>query len=238
MSPHPLRWTLVTVALAGLAALGSPADGPKSTSAPPDAAFFDSKIRPVLTATCVKCHGDKKIRGGLRLVSRAALLEGGDHGPAVVPNSPEKSLLIQALRHTHPDVKMPPNQRLPDSVINDFAAWVKAGTAWPAGTTRQASSSSATPWVFRHVRKVEPPPDPDGWSAKPIDRFIRAPQRRHGLDPAGSADRRTLLRRATFDLTGLPPTPAEVDAFLADRSPGAWERVVDRLLASPRYGER
>jgi hypothetical protein len=198
--------------------------------------FFAAKIRPVLVSTCLRCHGAKKPRGNLRLDSRAALLRGGEHGPAVLPGKPEKSLLIRAIRHAHDEIKMPPGKQLSAEVLSDFVAWIKGGAVWP----REAAlgSGSGEHWAFAPIRKVEPPADPEGWSNSPIDRFLRARLRQHGLTSAGPADRHTLIRRASFDLTGLPPTPEEVDAFLADRSPHAWPRLVDRLLASPAYGER
>jgi hypothetical protein len=200
--------------------------------------LFESKVRPVLAQSCVKCHGGKKARGGLRLDSRAALLRGGEHGPALVPGDPDRSLLVQALRYTHEDVKMPPNGRLPPAVVKDFEAWVKVGAAWPEGVVIRPPAGTSAAWAFEPVPRVEPPPDPDGWSANPVDRFVRAKQRDRGLTPTGPADRRALIRRLTFDLTGLPPTPEEVAHFLADRSPAAYERLVERLLASPHYGER
>jgi hypothetical protein len=201
------------------------------------APLFGQKIRPVLVGTCLKCHGGKKVRGGLRLETRAGLLRGGEHGPAVVPGAPDKSLLIRALRYAHEDVKMPPGKPLPAAVVRDFAAWVRAGAPWPEGVVLSAGRAPGT-WAFEPVRPVEPPANPEGYSANPVDRFVRARQRQRGLRPAAPADRRTLIRRLTFDLTGLPPTPEEVRAFLADRSPDAYERLVERLLASPHYGER
>src|SRR5262249_37868367 len=129
--------------------------------------------------------------------------------------------------------------KLSATVVADLAAWVKQGAPWPAGRAGGPDPfASAKHWAFQPVRKVEPPPDPSGWARHPIDRFIAAGLRKQGLRPVGPADRRTLLRRLTFDLIGLPPTPQEVADFLADRSPDALERVVDRLLASPHYGER
>jgi hypothetical protein len=203
----------------------------------PDAGmFFTVKIRPVLADTCLRCHGAKKPRGELRVDSRAALLKGGEHGPAIVPGAPEKSLLVQAIRHVHDEIKMPPGKVLAPAVVADFVAWIKDGAIWP----REAAlldSGSGVYWAFAPIRKIDPPADPEGWSNNPIDRFLRARQRQRGLTPAGPADRLTLIRRASFDLTGLPPTPEEVDAFLADRSPDAWNRLVDRLLASSAYGE-
>jgi hypothetical protein len=196
--------------------------------------FFELKIRPILAGTCLKCHGDKKAGNGLRLDSRAALLKGGEHGPAVVPGDPERSLLIQAVRQCRADLKMPPGRKLPDSVLADLTTWVKSGAGWPKAQPLQARKH----WAFEPVRDLSPPPDPTGWSAHPIDRFISAKLLEHGLKPVAGADKRVLIRRVTFDLIGLPPTPEEVEAFLADRSPNAFAQVVERLLASPQYGER
>jgi hypothetical protein len=218
-----------------LAVAGAP---PGRATRPETERLFEAKIRPVLASGCLKCHGGQKVRGGLRLDARAALLKGGEHGPAVVPGDPDSSLLIQALRHTHEDIRMPPGKKLPAPVLEDFARWVRAGAPWPEGVSLAPSVRGQGLWAFEPVREVEPPPDPDGWSANPVDRFVRAKLRDKGLEPAGPAGRRTLIRRATFDLTGLPPTPEEVDAFLADQAPGAWGRVVERLLAAPGYGER
>jgi hypothetical protein len=213
---------------------------PKGQTTPTDAdAFFESKIRPVLQGTCFKCHGGEKVRGGLRVNSRSALLKGGESGPAIVPGDPAKSLLIQAIRHAHDEIKMPPGKPLTAAVVDDFVAWVQSGAAWPQRSEQWASSSpSGKRWPFEVVKTIEPPADAAGWCADPIDRFVQAKLRQHGLEPASPADKRTLLRRATFDLVGLPPTPEEVDTFLQDDSPDAFAKVVDRLLASPHYGER
>jgi cytochrome c553 len=232
-----LRLTLWGGALLGLTATAAASEAPTAPRARAGAAaFFESKVRPVLVGSCLQCHGARKQRGDLRLDSRAALLKGGDHGPAVVPGDPDKSLLIQAVRRAHAEVKMPPNKRLPDADVRALATWVKDGAAWPEGTASVLREER--PWAFRPLQQVEPPADPSGWSTGPIDRFIRARLRERGLQPAAPANQRTLIRRATFDLTGLPPTPEEVDAFLADRAADAYERLIDRLLASPRYGER
>ncbi len=227
-------WGVASFALAGAPARAEAPEGPPASAA---AAFFESKVRPVLVGSCLQCHGAKKQRGDLRLDSRAALLQGGERGPAVVPGDPDHSLLIQAVRHAHDDLKMPPNKRLSDADVQALAAWVKGGAAWPEGAA-SARLREERPWAFRPLRQVEPPPDANGWSAIPVGRFVLAKLRERGLRPAPPADKRTLIRRVTFDLTGLPPTPEEIDAFLADAAPGAYERLVERLLASPRYGER
>jgi hypothetical protein len=213
------------------------AAGGEAPGAPRAATLFEQTVRPALVHNCLKCHAGKKHRGGLRLDSRAGLLRGGEHGPAVVPGAPDKSLLIQALRYTHEDIKMPPGKQLPGPVVSAFASWVRGGAPWPAGLSLSAGPAGGA-WAFEPVRKALPPPDPDGWSDNPVDRFARAKQRARGLRPSPEADRRTLIRRVTFDLTGLPPPPEDVRAFVADRSPDAYERLVERLLASPRYGER
>jgi cytochrome c553 len=220
---------------------------------------FERKVRPLLLARCANCHGAEKSKGGLRIDTAAGLSRGGQSGPVVSPGKPEESLLIQAIRQTG-DLKMPPNGKLKDQEIADLAAWVKAGAVWPVGDTATAkhpvagtleSASSLvvgaarfTPeqkafWSFQPIRDRKPPPvKASDWPTSPLDRFILAKLEEKGLSPAPRADRRMLIRRVTFDLTGLPPTPAEIDAFLADPSPDAFSKVVDRLLASPHYGER
>jgi hypothetical protein len=239
MTSLSLRRALAFGAFAGLAAAvsaGTPAARPSKTDA---GQFFTREIAPVLASACADCHGPKKQRGGLRLDSRDALLKGGGRGPAVVPGEPDKSILIKALRHADDDLQMPPKKQLPAAVVDAFAAWVRDGAVWPVGArVTQQAAPEETRWAFTPARKVEPPADPSGWSAGVVDRFVRAKLRERGLEPAPHTDKRVLLRRVTFDLTGLPPTPAEVDDFLADTSSDAYARVVDRLLASPRYGER
>ncbi|MBX6313139.1 MAG: PSD1 domain-containing protein [Isosphaeraceae bacterium] len=206
----------------------------------PDAAsesFFELKVRPVLAGTCVKCHGAKKKSGGLRLDSRAAMLTGGDSGPAIVPGDPQGSLLIQAIRHTDEALKMPPTKPLPRATQDDLAAWVAAGAPWPQATQAQPIEGQAH-WAFEPLRTITPPEDPTGWAVQPIDQLIAAGHRAKGLHPVARADRRTLIRRAYFDLIGLPPEPDRVEAFLADERPDAFARLIDELLASPQYGER
>jgi hypothetical protein len=211
-------------------------------AAPPSAAsdaetFFETKIRPVLAGSCFKCHGGAKTSHGLRVDSREALLKGGEGGPAIVPGDPLKSPLIRALRHSSDDLKMPPGKPLPEAVVADFTSWVAKGAPWPK-VTATIGFRPERHWAFQPVKAVEPPADATGWAETPIDRFIAAGLHRQGLVPVGLADSRTLIRRVTFDLTGLPPTPEETEAFASDPSPDAYRRLVDRLLASPAYGER
>ncbi len=202
-----------------------------------DDRHFESKIRPVLAQTCFRCHGGEKTAGGLRVDSRTALLKGGDSGPAIVPGMAERSLLLQAIRHEGDGPHMPPKKRLPPTVIADFASWIQTGARWPDKPVnfKFPSEASRRHWAFQPIKL---PTVPEGDAPSPIDRFLAAKRRAQGILPVAPADQLTLLRRATFDLTGLPPTPEEMNAFRADREPGAFARVVDRLLASPHYGER
>jgi hypothetical protein len=203
--------------------------------------FFEERVRPVLAENCQQCHGRQKQKGGLRLDSRAAVLRGGDSGPAIVPGKPDDSLLVQAVRHGE-RLQMPPKRRLPPRAVADLGAWVGMGAPWPADATTDSPAFAAEEkafWAFRPpVRAALPAVRDAGWARTPIDRFILARLHVKGLRPAPPADKRTLIRRATFDLTGLPPTPEEIDAFLADDTPDAFARVVERLLVSPHYGER
>ena len=193
---------------------------------------FESRVRPVLVEACVRCHGPDKASGGLRVDSREAILKGGDSGPAIVLGQPEKSLLLKAIRRL-PDIPaMPPKSPLRSEAIRALEKWVREGAVWPATA---APVRAARHWSFETVQTVTPPP---GIARQPIDAFILAKLHEKRLTPVGPADKRTLIRRATFDLTGLPPTPAEVEAFLTDSSTDAFARVVDRLLASPAYGEK
>jgi hypothetical protein len=202
--------------------------------------FFELKVRPVLVTSCLPCHGGKKTSSGLKVDSRDALLRGGDRGPAIIPGDPGKSLLVQAVRRLDDDVKMPPDRALPEESAQALADWVAQGAAWPNATTAKVRAGETAPphWAFQKVKRVEPPPDPTGWSSTSIDRFVSASRRAAGLSPVSRADRRTLIRRVTFDLIGLPPKPEEIADFLTDRSPDAFSRVVDRLLDSPHYGEQ
>jgi hypothetical protein len=242
-------WCCGRVALAlvlGALAPGAAAAADRLT--PEQAEFFEKEVRPLLAERCFDCHGGKKTRGGLKLTSRAGILQGGNTRPAAVPGRPDESLLIQAVRQTG-DLKMPPKTKLSDRAIAQLARWVELGLPWPEtpAATAGARPDADEPftveqhrfWSFLPVQVVPPPPVKDrAWPRSDIDRHVLAALEARGLHPAPAADRRTLLRRATFDLTGLPPTPGEIDAFLADHAPDAFARVVDHLLASPAYGER
>lgn len=212
---------------------------------PAETQFFESRIRPLLSENCYKCHSQlaEKVRGSLLLDSREAVLKGGETGPAIVPGDPEKSLLIKAVRYTDPDLQMPPKgNKLADAQISDLVTWVKMGAPDPrVGTSavKIASTSGKKHWAWQPVRKPAVPEVNDStWCKTPIDHFIVSKLEEKELKPNPAADKRTLIRRASYDLLGLPPTPAEVDDFLKDESPDAFEKVVDRLLASPHYGER
>lgn len=208
--------------------------------------FFENKVRPVLAEHCYSCHSQKakKVRGGLLLDTRDGLRKGGDSGPAIVPGRPEKSLLLQALRHEQ-DLAMPPKKRLSERVIADFARWVEMGAPDPrhGGVTPrkvfQITEADRKHWSFQPLAEVALPAVGDAsWCQSEIDRFVLARLEEKGLRPSRAADKYALLRRACFDLIGLPPTPAEIQDFLKDASPRAFEKVVDRLLASKEFGVR
>jgi len=276
----PFRSFFAALALAG--ACGTRAD---------DAAdrHFHDKVKPLLDSRCISCHGSDKVKGALRLDSRAATLKGGDNGPAVMPGKPSDSLLLQAVMHTKPDLEMPPKEKLTTNDIAVLRRWIADGAPWPAAPTNEISAAPLKPgerlgdawsdprnpivkifggqrldlWSLQPVRRVEPPvgkkvisrsvvsgakggamrsPITDSlmtdYSPRhPIDQFIHAKLAEKKLTPAPEADRRTLARRLYFDLTGLPPTPEELGEFLRDSRRDAYERLVDQLLASPRYGE-
>ena len=226
--PFSIRLLSVTILTSGLAFF---ADVGSVRAA--DDEFFEKQIRPILAGTCFRCHGGDRVGGGLRVDSREALMQGGDTGAALVPGEPDTSLLIQAIRHEGDVPQMPPGKPLPKESVDALVAWVKSGAHWPQKVT---PFQSAKHWAFEPLRQSEAPTEPAG--ALPIDRFVAAKWPEHQLTPLPMADRRTLIRRATFDLTGLPPTPAEVQAFLADQAADAYPKLINRLLESPRYGER
>ena len=203
---------------------------------------FETSVRPLLVSKCFGCHTEAK-SGGLQLDSREHLLAGGKSGPAIKVGDPDGSLLVQAIRQTHARLKMPPGGKLADAEVEAVAKWVREGAVWPAGTV-SAAKYVITPeqrkfWSFRPVEEPVAPKVRDmKWAHNDVDRFILAKLEEKGLAPVKQAERRTLVRRAYLDLTGLPPTADEVDAFIRDKSPDAFAKVVDGLLASPRYGER
>ena len=209
-------------------------------------AYFEKTIRPLLINRCYDCHSVEsgKHKGGLLLDSRDAVLKGGDSGPALIAGNPEKSRLIESVRYHNQDLQMPPKGALPSAEVKALEEWVKMGA--PDSRVAVASPAQKGPrvidiaagskhWAFSPISK---PAVPAGKAEHPIDAFIITKLAEKGLALAPPADKRTLIRRATFDLTGLPPTPQEVDAFLADKSPDAFAKVVDRLLRSPHYGEK
>ncbi len=228
------------------------AASPASAADPARLEHFEKHVRPLLVEHCQSCHGPSKQKGGLRLDSIDAIRKGGDNGPAVVPGKPAESLLVQAVRYApDQDLKMPPKGKLPEAAAAALAKWVSDGAEWPATDVAQASGAKEkaapkgfTPeqrafWAFRKAAEPKVPAVKDAnWARSPLDVFILARLEAKGLKPAPKADKRTLIRRATFDLIGLPPTPEEVERFLKDESPDAFAKVVDRLLASPRHGER
>ncbi len=210
--------------------------------------FFENKIRPILANNCFGCHTNSQL-GGLRLDTLEAMKKGGKRGPAIVPGDAENSLLIKAVRQVDPNLKMPSGGKLKASEIADLEAWIKAGAAWPANTASAAISSKDGKYVISPERRnfwsflpLKNPPEPavkdTKWAKTAIDRFVLARLEKEGIKPAGQASKHDLLRRAYLDLIGLPPTPDDFAAFEKDAAPDAFAKVVDRLLASPEYGER
>jgi hypothetical protein len=231
--------------------LGAPA---LTSAAEPDARsveFFETKIRPALTEHCLKCHStdaekDKKLRGGLKLDSKAGWEKGGDTGPAIVPGKPGEGTLLKSLRYTDTDLQMPPKGKLPEAVIKDFEKWIAEGAVDTRGDSTAKTASTIDLEKGRRFWSIVPPKEPaipvvSGHAVPvrtPIDAFIQAKWTEKGLKPVPAADRRTLLRRAYLDVIGLPPTAEEMDAFLADQSPDAYAKVIDQLLARSSYGEK
>ncbi len=201
-----------------------------------DSSVFDRDIQPILASRCMPCHSDKVKTSGLALTNREAALAGGSRGPAIVPGKPEESLIVQALRRSH-DLQMPPGGPLDPEQVELFAEWVRQDALW--ATTTEAAGDETGHWSFRPVRKPDPPAvRQSAWVRNGIDRFVLARLESEGITPSAEADRRTLIRRLSLDITGFPPSPKETAAFVEDVRPGAYQRLVDRLLASPHYGER
>lgn len=237
------RFRIALALVAGISTAS--AAGPQPTAAQLE--FFEKRVRPILTESCYRCHSAEaeKLKGGLLLDTHEALLKGGETGPAIVPGDPAQSRMIEAVRWENPDLQMPPRRKLSDTQIADLTEWVRQGAPWPAGPApRPAASDKAAEanrarehWAFQPVSS-QPPPAVASAAAHPVDAFIEARLTERGLKAAGPASRRTLIRRLFYDLTGLPPTPEEVEAFVTDPSEQAWERLIDRLLESPHYGEK
>lgn len=210
-----------------------------------DLQFFESKIRPVLIDKCYKCHSKEadKIRGGLLLDTREALLHGGNTGPAIVPGNVKESLLVTAISYKDDDLQMPPKEKLSEQQIADLTEWVRRGAPDPRTLVAKGSSSSyggvgRNHWSFQPIKKpAVPQVQSAAWCANPIDNFIAAKLEANGLAPNAPADRTTLIRRLYFDLIGLPPSVRDVQAFINDTSPDAYEKIVDKLLGSQYYGE-
>jgi hypothetical protein len=229
-----MRW-LLALGLAPIGLTVSAAD-----PAPGAIDFFENKVRPVLAEKCYSCHGPKKQSAGLRLDTADGLTAGADNGPVVVPGDPAKSRLVASVSRTG-DYPMPPKHPLAAAEVAVLTEWVKQGAAFPARANgRREPAGGGSHWAFQPVRRPAVPEirNPQSEIRNEIDRFVLARLEREGVKPAPPADPRTLIRRAYYDLIGLPPTAAEVEAFAADPSPDAWEKLIDKLLASPQYGER
>ena len=242
------RWLRVLPFAASLVLSGAEVVAEEAQPSPEALEFFEEKIRPVLVNNCYNCHSaDNKSAGGLRVDDRNGLLTGGGRGPAVVVGNPDESVLIRAILKTDEKLKMPPDSQLSEEEIGDLKKWIADGAVWPAAEV-PFELSEANPAYEEHRRNhwawqpLSAPAVPEiqnnSWAKDNIDRFVLSQLEHKGITPVPDADRTTLLRRVTFDLTGLPPTPAEIEAFLADPSPSAYETVVERLLASPAFGER
>ncbi len=240
---------LLSVGLLGITSL---ACAPLHAAPTVDHDFFEQKIRPVLAEKCFECHStdSKNLKANLLLDSREGLLKGGDTGPSIAPDAPEKSLLLAALHYADPETAMPPKKaggKLPDAVIADFEAWVKAGAPWPESATPAKKTSKKFDLALRkeeHWCWKAPTASPlpavksKTWPRTTADHFLLAKMEASGLAPAPDADKGALLRRVTLDLTGLPPSASDLRSFLEDKAPNALDKVVDRLLASPQFGER
>ena len=243
----PRWWRLLPVA-ASLVVSGPTVFSQDTKTSPEALEFFEKKIRPVLVNNCYNCHSaDNKAAGGLRVDDRNGLISGGGRGAAVVPGHPEESTLIRAVLKTDAKLKMPPDSQLSEDEINDLRKWITDGAVWP-GPEVPYELTEANPqyetlkknhWAWQPLQSpVVPEIQNAEWALDDIDRFVLAQLEQKQLSPVADADRATLLRRVTFDLTGLPPAPADVDAFLKDESPSAYENVVERLLASNAFAER
>ena len=243
-APYIRSLFVLLLALAGHGYLPSVA---AQSGAQQDSDFFEKRVRPILVERCQQCHNAKVSTAGLNLTSASAFRKGADAGPVVMPGDVEKSRILQVVSYQE-RIKMPPAGKMREDEIATLTEWVKRGAPWPDTGTQPSVQAENKPkftkaqkefWSFRPIRAITPPEITDtGWARSPIDRFILARLQAAQLRPAPPADKTVLIRRATLDLTGLLPTEEDVRAFVTDNSPQAFEKVVDRLLASPRYGER
>lgn len=234
-APRFARLPLLTAGVCLAVALSAVADAAEPSNAA-GLALFETQVHPVLAGVCFRCHGDQQTGGALRVDSRDALLAGGDSGPAIIPGKADESLLVRAIRRADDVSAMPPEAALKAAQVAGLVAWINAGAPWPE---KPLKFEAAKHWSYQPVIAPAAPEVQDkAWHRNDVDRFILAKVEAAGQKPAPEADRRTLIRRLTYDLTGLPPTPAEVAAFEADTADGAYERVVERLLKSPHYGEQ
>ena len=218
------------------------------TPAAAPAVDFVRDVRPILESRCYECHGPRKVKGRLRLDLKSSAIKGGLTGPAVIPGNADDSLLVRRVLGLDGEDRMPKDKDpLPDPQVALLRAWIAQGAAWPDdGPTTAAAAAAAAPeedlpqhWAYRRpVRPTPPAVTHKAWVRNPIDQFVAARLEKEGLEPSPEASKEALIRRVSLDLVGLPPTPAEIDAFVADTAPDAYERLVDRLLASPHYGER
>ena len=221
------------------------AEGSSATFTAEQVRFFESRIRPLLVQHCLECHSGVEVESGLRLDSREAILTGGDNGPAAIVGDAKNSLLVKVVNHVGP-YQMPPPGKLDGEMINDLAQWVDAGLPWPATSSnievetieQRMDQHRQQHWAFQPIVKPTTKIASGSEDLAPMDRIVRELLNKHQLSFSPQADRRTLIRRATMDLTGVPPTPEETDNFISDDSTDAWERLVNRLLDSPRYGQR
>jgi len=236
------KWAIWRVCVASLTFAAAAAGLPSfshAAEAPAGSPDFVAEVQPILAASCVECHGSEKQKGGLRLDSRTAAMKGGTSGPAIIPGKSADSYLLHRINGLGDEPRMPEKKpALTAEQVSVLVRWIDAGAVWPDSAAGEATAG-VTHWAFKRPERLQVPTvRQTDWVRTPIDAFILARLEASKLTPSPVAARETLLRRVHLDLTGLPPTPDQVDAFVADTSPEAYEKVVDRLLASPAYGER
>jgi hypothetical protein len=237
----PCRWIYLALAVLFLG-LTSGAAAQDKKLPPEQVQFFENKVRPLLAENCFRCHGEEKQKGELRLDSLAGMLEGGKGGPALVPGQPDRSRMIDAV-HYRKGLEMPPSKKLSKTQIETLEQWVKMGAPWPGADPKAPPSKAKKDftitkedrqfWSFKPISRPKVPVVPG--VQHPVDAFIHQKLQARGLKPSPPATKLELLRRVYFDLIGLPPTPEEVDAYLKDQSPDAYEKMIDKLLARPQY---